>query len=170
MVANWQSVIDAEALSRRFCFHEPNGNWPRPMVNVLEALQPKLALTWAILVFQESLSSRPNSGSESQQRRWLDELISLIEREDVADYCDKAAMEAWHNDPNMNRIERGIARLYWTLQNYLQTNTQDYYLQVSAAVAMLADNGECVENTDELTFERAVTLFRRLAEENRVTQ
>jgi hypothetical protein len=135
------------------------------MVNVLEKLRPKLALRWAVLVFQESLSTRRKSGSESQQRTWLNELTALTGRDDVADYCGKVAYEAWHNDAAMNLVERGIARLYWSLENQLRTRAEDYHMQVASAVGMLADHENPADEMDEPTLECAVTLFRRLMEQ-----
>jgi hypothetical protein len=167
LMDNPQSNTEALALARRF-FSERYRIWARPMVNVLENLRPKLALRWAILVFQESLSRRRKSGSESQQRTWLEELTALLERDDVADYCGKVAYEVWHNDAALNLVERGIARLYWAMENYLRNRVEDYHRQVASAVGMLADNENTADDMDEPTLERAVALFSMI--QDRITR
>jgi hypothetical protein len=156
-----EAVTDAVNTARQF-FQEGHRTWARPMVNVLEDMQPKLALRWAVLVYQQSISTRCNSGSESQLREWLDDLTVLIDRDDVADHCDRVAYESWRNDPTVNLVERGIARLYWSRANQLNSRIQDYYMQVAAAVGMLADNENTADAMDEATLELAIDLFRRM--------
>jgi hypothetical protein len=95
----------------------------------------------------------------------LTELLSLIDSDNVADYCNTVAHKIWNNDPDMNLLERGIARLYWALQNHqIGLIEPHYYLQVGAAVAMLADNGRSNGDMDEPTFDRATSLFGRMIE------
>lgn len=168
MVEQAQSVPEAANTARQLFQDKDNARfWPGPLVRHLEKQQPKLALRWAIRLFQESLPARRKAGLESEQQRWLADLASFIDCDDVADYCNNLASEIWHNDPDMNIVERGIARLYWALQNYqIGLMEPDYYLQVGAAVAMLADNGKSAGNMDEPTFERGIALFHRLLAEN----
>jgi len=155
---NPQAILDAVRLARQF-FHEGHRTWARPMVNLLEGIQSRLSLRWAVLVYQQSISTRCNSSSGSQLREWLDDLAVLIDRDDVADHCDRVAHEAWRNDPTVNLVERGIARLYWSLANQLNGHIQDYYMQVAAAVGMLSDNENSADAMDEATLELAVDLF-----------
>jgi hypothetical protein len=166
MVEQAQSVFEAANTARELFQDKDNSRfWPGPLVRQLEKRQPKLALRWAIRLFQESLPLRRRAGLESQQQRWLTDLAALIDCDDVADHCNKVAHEIWNNDPDMNFLERGIARLYWALQNHqIGLMEPDYYLQVASAVGLLADNGGSPSDMDEPTFEQAIGLFRRMAE------
>jgi hypothetical protein len=165
MADNSRSVAEAVSLSRQLFGDRRNSRfWPGPLVRQLERKEPKLALRWAILLFQELVSTRRRTGLESQQQEWLAKLVSLMERDDDPDSCNKIAFEIWNNDPDVNLVERGIARLYWALQNYLIGLMEpDYYLQVGAAVALLGDNGKSVNDMDEQTFERGTVLFHHLS-------
>jgi hypothetical protein len=167
MVENTQPVSEAVVVARQLFHDEDNSRfWPGPLVRRLEEVEPKLAVRWAALLFQESLATRRRAGQESQQQGWVAELLSLIDRDKVADQCNTVAHEIWNNDPEMNLLERGIARLYWALQNHqIGLIEPHYYLQVGAAVAMLADNGRFPGDMDEPTFDRAIGLFRRMTEE-----
>jgi hypothetical protein len=164
MVEKAQSLSEAADTARQLFQDKDNSAfWPAPLVRRLERTEPKLALRWAIQLFQESLPARRRAGLESQQQRWLADLASLIDREDVADHCNKVAHEIWNNDPDMNFLERGIARLYWALQNHrIGLMEPDYYLQVASAVGLLADNGSSPGDMDAPTFELGIVLFHRL--------
>jgi hypothetical protein len=166
MVENTQPVSEAVAVARQLFQDKDNSRfWPGPLVRRLEEVEPRLALRWAALLFQESLPTRRRAGLESQQQGWVAELLSLIDRDDVADHCNTVAHKIWNNDPAMNLLERGIARLYWALQNHqIGLMEPDYYLQVSSAVALLADNGSSPGDMDERTFDRAIGLFHRMTE------
>ena len=138
--------------------------WPNPLITCLEKIEPQLALRWAIRAYRELLPTRRIAGSEEQQSRWLSDLESLISRPDVAEYCNKVAYdEIWVNDGN--RVERGIARLYWARQNHqLGLIEPDYRFQIAGAMAMLVDNGgESGGDMDEAAVERAILIFRELA-------
>ena len=166
MVEIAQSVSEAAKTARQFFQDKDKSEfWPAPLVRRLEKTEPKLALRWAIRLFQESLPARRKAGLESQQQRWLADLAVLIDRDDVADYCNKVAHEIWNNDRDMNFLERGIARLYWALRNY-QTGLMepDYYMQMAHAVGLLADNGGSPGDMDKSTFERAIALYCHLTE------
>ena len=169
MVEKAQSVSEASDTARQFFQGKGNSrSWPFPLARRLEKTEPKLALRWAIRLFQELLPVRRRAGLESEQQRWLADLVSLIDCDDVADYCNNIAYEIWSNDPDMNLMERGIARLYWALHNYQTAGLMepDYYLQVGSAVAMLADNGASPGDMDEATFERGIALFHCLLAKN----
>ncbi len=145
--------------------------WPGPLVRRLEHSKPKLALMWAIRLFQEMALVQRKTVLNSKQLRWLTELESLIECDGIADQCDKSAYAIWNNDPVMNSLERGIARLYWALQNHqLGLMEPDYYLQVGAAVAMLGDYSKSAGDPDEPTFEYGISLFHRLLADKIFTQ
>jgi hypothetical protein len=167
MVENAQSVPEAAETARQLFQDKDNSRfWPGPLVRRLESAGPRLALRWAIRLFQESLPARRRAGLESQQQRWLADLSSLIDRDDVANHCNEVAHGIWNNDPDMNFLERGIARLYWALQNHQAGLLEpDYYLQVASAVGLLADNGGSPGDMDKATFERAIALFHRLLAE-----
>lgn len=169
MVENAQSISEAADTARQLIQDKDNAIfWPSPLVRRLEQTEPKLALRWAIRLFQELLPVRRRAGLESAQQKWLADLASLIDCEDVADYCNNYADEIWHNDPDMNYVERGIARLYWALHNYQKGLMEpDYYSQVGHAVGLLADNGGPPGDIDEPTFEHAIALFHRLNTENK---
>jgi hypothetical protein len=166
MVEKAQSVSEAADTARQLFQDKDNSAfWPAPLVRRLEKTEPKRALRWAIQLFQESLPARRRAGLESQQQRWLADLVSLIDCDDVAGHCDKVAHEIWNNDSDMNFLERGIARLYWALQNYqIGLMEPDYYLQVASAVGLLADNGRFPGDMDKPTFELAIGLFCRMTE------
>src|SRR5262245_36685425 len=119
MVEQAQSVSEAADTARQLFQDKDKGEfWPAPLVRILEKTEPKLALRWAVRLFQESLPARRRAGLESQQQRWLADLVVLIDCDDVSDHCNDLAAEIWHNDPDMNLVERGIARLFWSLHNY----------------------------------------------------
>ena len=93
--------------------------WPNPLIMCLERIEPQLALQWAIRAYRDLLPTRRIGGLEEQQAKWLSDLESLIPRPDVAEYCNRVAYdEIWVSDGNPEI--RGIARLYWALQNYCQ--------------------------------------------------
>lgn len=158
------TVSQAMDLARQF-FSQGQRTWARPMVYVLEQVQPQSALRWALELYQESLPLRHESGSFAQHQTWLDQLKALMSREDVADYCDRVAYEAWGNDPAFNVVERGIARLYWALMNFLRSHSGDYIFQVTSAAGMLADNDNGADAMDEPTLERSIGIFRRMVEQ-----
>jgi hypothetical protein len=164
MMENSKSASEA-AHSARELFQDPDNAefWPGPLVRQLENTKPKLALRWAIRLFQELLPVRRKAGPESTQRKWLADLSSMIDREDAADHCNNLAAQIWDNDPNMNFVERGIARLYWASCNYQMGLLEpDYYKQVMHAVGLLADNGGTPNEIDEMTFNSGIALFHRL--------
>ena len=166
MAKESQSAVEA-ALSAKGLFQDKTkaSYWPAPLVRHLEKLEPKLALRWAIQLFQELIPTRIISGDENQQQIWLADLVRLIDCDNVADRCDEIAHQIWHNDQKMNFIERGISRLYWALQNHeIGLMEPDYYLQVSSAVSLLADNGELPANMDESVFERGIDHFHRIVQ------
>jgi hypothetical protein len=158
------STSQATDLARRF-FQEGHRTWPRPLIYALEQSEPELALKWAIQLYQELLAVRGRADSRSRQQQWLDELGALLGRNDVADHCDKVAYEAWERDTAMNVLDRGIARLYWSLKNYLQRQLNDYYFQVTGAVGLLADTEKVDDKMDDRTLEYAIALCRQMIED-----
>lgn len=162
-MAEVQSIVEAIEFSRSL-FREREGFWAKPLVDLLEGIQPKLALRWAIRLFQESLPSRRKAGSERQQQGWLNELLPLTERDDVREYCEKMKYEVWYNDKGFNLFERAISRLYCALQFFVEGNIPDYKGTVIVAVMMLVENENPKDSWDASTFDRAIGLFRRMAE------
>lgn len=152
---------EAIVLARQF-FQHGHRTWARPLIYTLEQSQPQLALRWAIRLFNELLAVRGKADSLTHQQRWLDELTALIDRNDVAKQCDNCANEAWRKDSRVNVLDRGIARLYWALMNYIQRRLDDYIFQVTSAVGMLADNEEFADKMDEPTLEHAIALCQRM--------
>jgi hypothetical protein len=157
------SMGEAVSLARQF-FREGHRTWARPLVYVLEQSRPQLALRWAIQLYQEFLVQRSQSESGSHHQQWLDGLMKLIDQTDVAERCDRFAYEAWGRATIVDVLDRGVARLYWALKNYLQNLSSDYYFQVTSAVGMLGDRGDASDKMDEATLDRAVALCHRLLE------
>jgi hypothetical protein len=164
MVSQEQRARDAADFSRKL-FGERHRFWAKPLVDVLESIKPKLALQWAIRLFQEALPSRRKAGSERQQRGWLDDLMTLVDRDDVKEYCEKMTYEVWDNDKNFNLFERAISRLYTALQLLLEGKMQEYKGTVITAAVMLVENDAPEDTWDEPTLDRAIGLFRRIADE-----
>jgi hypothetical protein len=164
MMSQEQTASEAIDFSRKL-FGERHRFWAKPLVDLLESIKPKLALRWAIRLFQEALPSRRKAGSEPQQQGWLDDLTALVDRADVRDYCEKMTYEVWYNDKTFNLFERAISRLYTALQLFLEGNMQDYKGTVITAAVMLVEEDAPEESWDEPTFDRAIDLFRRVTDD-----
>lgn len=136
--------------------------WAKPLVEALERIRPRLSFYWASQVMRAALPHRLKSGDPAQRFAWLDEFDTLIERDDVAQYCEDRNRIIWvfEREHHPNQVDRAIAYLYDALRSYLKRNVGSPPLGVRVAAPLTDIAFDAPSETlDPAVLELAIAAF-----------
>jgi hypothetical protein len=101
-IALSQELIDEMARdpirSARRLFEMNYVFWGKGFVDPLEAEHPRRSFYFAATVMREAVPRRIKSGDPAERLAWITEFETLIERNDVAQYCEDKNRQIWVTD------------------------------------------------------------------------
>ncbi len=142
----------------RELFRAHNRRWALPLVQVLKTLP---SVSWAARLFLED----PRVSNQPKLRTWAARIRALATDGISATSSEEFTQtggEIWVCDGPVSLVQRGIARLYFSLGFLVSGDDSTAQTEVARAVSLLAD--DISEAWDERVLEAATRLFRELSD------